>query len=90
MTIWTTLVTSVGTATGYLLDDGGAGSRMFSSSRPDFLFFQWLPGALVPELEADHSLPATAEVKKAWVYTFTPSYALVKHRDNFTFLTLFS
>jgi hypothetical protein len=27
--------------------------------------------------EADHSPPTTAEVKKMWVYTFTPSYAFM-------------
>jgi hypothetical protein len=45
-----------------------------------------------PELEADHSLLTSAEVKKTRVYTATPrtpswlSAELVNHRDNFTFL----
>jgi hypothetical protein len=57
---------------------------------------QWVPGALSPGVkrqwrEADHPHPASAEVKKIWVYTFTPPYIFVvrclinKHRDNFTF-----
>jgi hypothetical protein len=54
---------------------------------------QWLPGVLSPALkrpwlEADHSPPSSAEVKKAWSYTSTPPYdfimqLLVKPRDNF-------
>jgi hypothetical protein len=40
---------------------------------------QRVPGALSPGVkrpgrEADHSPPASAEVKKMWVYTFTPPY----------------
>jgi hypothetical protein len=39
---------------------------------------QWVPGALSPGVkrqgrEADHSPPASAEVKKMWIYTSTPS-----------------
>jgi hypothetical protein len=39
-------------------------------------------GALSPQLkrpglEADHSLPTSAEVKKTWVYISTPLYAFV-------------
>jgi hypothetical protein len=42
--------------------------------------------------EADHSPPSSAEVKNAWSYTSAPpvpfmAWCLVKHRDNFTFLT---
>jgi hypothetical protein len=38
---------------------------------------QWIPGALSqmvkrPGREADHSPPASAEVKKMWIYTSTP------------------
>jgi hypothetical protein len=38
---------------------------------------QWVPGALSPGVkrpgrEADHSLPASAEVKKMWISTSTP------------------
>jgi hypothetical protein len=29
------------------------------------------------ELEADHSLPASAEVKKSYIYTSTPPYAFM-------------
>jgi hypothetical protein len=43
---------------------------------------QWVPGALSPgvkrqEREADHSPPISAEVKKMWIYTSTPSYAFM-------------
>jgi hypothetical protein len=43
---------------------------------------RWVPGALSPGIkgqghEADHSPPISAEVKKMWVYTFTPPYAFV-------------
>jgi hypothetical protein len=43
-----------------------------------------------PGSEADNSPPTTAEVKKMWIYTFTPHTAswlsaeLLKHRDKFT------
>jgi hypothetical protein len=64
------------------------GSRIFSSPRgPDRL---WGPltsypmdtGALSPGVkrqgrEADHSPPASAEVKKIWIYTSTPPYAFM-------------
>jgi hypothetical protein len=56
---------------------------------------EWVPGALSLGVkwlghEADHSPPSRA--KNAWSYTSTPQYAfmawcLLKHRDNFTFLT---
>jgi hypothetical protein len=41
---------------------------------------QRVPGALSPGVkrqgrEADHSLTASAEVKKMWIYTSTPPYA---------------
>jgi hypothetical protein len=47
---------------------------------------RWIPGTLSPGIKrqgpkADHSSPASAEVKKVWIYTsipHTPSY-----RDNF-------
>jgi hypothetical protein len=43
---------------------------------------QWVPEALSPrvkrqEREADHSPPASAEVKKMWIYTSTPPYAFM-------------
>jgi hypothetical protein len=39
---------------------------------------QWVPGAFSPkvkrpELEADHSRPASTEIKKIWIYTSTAS-----------------
>jgi hypothetical protein len=60
------------------------GSRIFSSlRRPDRLWdpakppIQWVPGALSPVVkrpgrEVGHSPPASAEVKKTWIYTSTP------------------
>jgi hypothetical protein len=43
---------------------------------------QWVPGALSlgvkrPGREADHSPPASVEVKRMWIYTSTPSYAFM-------------
>jgi hypothetical protein len=41
---------------------------------------QWVPGPLspvvkLPEREADHSPPTSAEVKKMWTYTSTVPYS---------------
>jgi hypothetical protein len=79
-------------ATGYELDDRGVGVRVpvgssflhvvqtgsgaYPASCP------MGPGALSPrvkrqEREADHSPPASAEVKKMWIYTSTPLYAFM-------------
>jgi hypothetical protein len=79
---------SVGIATGYGLDDCGVGvrvpvgSRIFSmSSRPALGFtqppIQLVPGVKRPGREAYHSPPASAEVKKMWIYTFTLPYAFM-------------
>jgi hypothetical protein len=43
---------------------------------------QWIPGAFSMEIkrpgrEADHSPPASAEVKRIWIYTSTPPYGFV-------------
>jgi hypothetical protein len=43
---------------------------------------QWVsealsPGVKRPGREADHSPPTSAEVKKMWIYTSTPSYAFM-------------
>jgi hypothetical protein len=40
---------------------------------PEALF----PGVKRPGREADHSLPASAEVKKMWINTPTPPYAFM-------------
>jgi hypothetical protein len=54
-----------------------------TSSRPALGFtqphIQWIPGVLStgvkrPGREAGHSPPASAEVNKMWIYTFTPTY----------------
>jgi hypothetical protein len=42
----------------------------------------WVPGALYPGVkspgrEADYLPPASAEVKKMWIYTATPPYAFM-------------
>jgi hypothetical protein len=81
-----------GITTGYGLDDRGAGlrvpvgSRILSSPhRPDRLWgspTQGVPGTISPEVklpgrEADHSLPASAEVKQMWTYTSTPPYTIM-------------
>jgi hypothetical protein len=43
---------------------------------------QWVPralslGAKRPVRAADHSPPTSAEVKKTWIYTFTPPYTSI-------------
>ncbi|PNF23097.1 hypothetical protein B7P43_G09123, partial [Cryptotermes secundus] len=58
---------SVGTATGYRLDDRGVGFRFPVGSR---IFKR-------PWREADHSPPASTEVKKMSIYTSTPPYAFM-------------
>jgi hypothetical protein len=74
-------------ASGYGLDDRGVearvqvGSRAYSTScRPTLGStqppIQWVLAALSPGIkrpgrEADHSPPASAEVKKMWIYTST-------------------
>jgi hypothetical protein len=66
-----------------------AGWRIFSSpNRPDRLWgplqtpVQWVPGVVSLSVkrqgrEADHSPPASAEVKKMWIYTSTPPYVFM-------------
>jgi hypothetical protein len=78
---------SVGIATGYGLDDREVKNFLFSmSSRPT-------PGSTKPPIqrvagvlslepkrpgrEANHSPPASADVKKIWIYTSTPPYAFI-------------
>jgi hypothetical protein len=60
------------------------GSRIFSTTRrtdllwgPTLPSIQWVPeasspGVKIPKREADHSLPASDEVKKIWICTATP------------------
>jgi hypothetical protein len=59
-----------------------------TSSRPALRstqpLMQRVPEALFPSVkrpgrEADHSLPASAEVKKMWIHTSTPPYAFSLH-----------
>jgi hypothetical protein len=76
-------VSEVGTATGYGLDDRGVGvrvpvgSRIFSSSRRPDRLGTLSPVVKRPGCEADHSPPASAEVKKMWIYTSTPTYSFM-------------
>jgi hypothetical protein len=55
----------------------------------------WVWGIKWAGLEADHSPPTNAKVRKMWISTSTPHTAslyipdLVKHGDNFTFYLLF-
>jgi hypothetical protein len=68
------------------------GARIFSSPRRPYrlwgspnLPIQWVLGTLSPGLkrpgrEPDHPLPASAEVKKMWIYTSTPPYAFMAWR----------
>jgi hypothetical protein len=98
----------IGIAAGYCLDDREVGIRVPVGSRilsfprrPDRL---WGPPNLLSNgyrrplkrqgREAAHSPPASAEVKKMWIYTSTPhtpsrhSAYLIKHRDNFYLLRI--
>jgi hypothetical protein len=74
----------VGIVTGYGLDDRGVGvgvpvgSRIFvqTGSGVHLSSYQMgtggsSPGIKRPGREADHSPPASAEVKKMWIYTST-------------------
>jgi hypothetical protein len=48
--------------------------RSLGSTQPPI---QWVPGVKRPGLEADHSPPASAEVKKMWIYTSISPYAFI-------------
>jgi hypothetical protein len=85
--ICTSLDSVVGIVISYRLDNRGVRvqvpveSRIFSSPhRPDWLWGP--PNLLSPEVkqlghEADHSPPASAKVKKMWIYKSTPSYVFM-------------
>jgi hypothetical protein len=79
---------AVGIATGYGLDDQGVdvpvGVRIFTSpmsSRTALGSIHPPPSSFaavkLPEREADHSTPISAEVKKTWLYTPTPPYVFL-------------
>jgi hypothetical protein len=90
----------VGIATGYGLGDRGIGVRVPVGFK-NFLHvvqtgcvvhptsYRMDTGLERPGREADHSPPASAEVKKMRIYTSVPhtpswrSASLVKHRDTF-------
>jgi hypothetical protein len=72
----------VGLATGYGLDDRGVGVRVHVGCGVHPASYPVGTGALSPGLkrpgrEADHSPPASAEVKKTWIYTSTLPYAIL-------------
>jgi hypothetical protein len=65
---------------------GGGNKFLFStSSRPvlgNTQPIQWVPWAFPPGVrrpghEADHSPPASAQVKNTWIYTSTPPYVFM-------------
>jgi hypothetical protein len=83
---------AVGIATGYGLDDRkgrssspGGGQEFLllhvvqtgSGVHPTFYPMDNGAGVKRPGREADHSPPASAEVKKMWIYTYTPPYAIM-------------
>jgi hypothetical protein len=77
---------AVGIATGYVLEYRGVGIRVPVESRPVLGLAEppvyWAPAALSPGvkwpgLEADHSLRTSAEVKKTWICTSTPTYVFM-------------
>jgi hypothetical protein len=76
-------VKRAGIATANGLDESWWGQEfsLLHSSRPALGPTQWVPGALSPGVKwqgrkADHSSPASAEVKKMWIYTSTPPIRL--------------
>jgi hypothetical protein len=66
---------------------GGGKNFYFSMSSkpalgPTQTPIQWVPGALSSGVkrqgrEADHSSPASAGIKKIWIYTSTPPYVFM-------------
>jgi hypothetical protein len=78
------LDSAVGVATGYGLDERRVGIQV--PAEISFLHvvqadsgahpasYPMGTGGLSQGHEADHSPPSSAEVKKAWIYTFTPLY----------------
>jgi hypothetical protein len=92
---------SAGIAASYLLDSRGIGDWFLAATKyvfptssgpalgPTQPPIQWVPGALSPGREADHSPPSSAEVKRIWIHTSTSpwvlmAWCLIKQRDNFT------
>jgi hypothetical protein len=79
---------AVGITTGYGLDDRGVAVRVpVVSSKPALgptqPSTQWVsngdfsPSVKLPGREADHSPPASAEIKKTWLYTSTSPYVFM-------------
>jgi hypothetical protein len=80
----------VGIATGYELDDWGVEVResrygqefsllhiVQTGSGVHPTFYPIYTGGKAAGREAEHSPPASAEIKKMWIYTSTPTYAFI-------------
>jgi hypothetical protein len=77
----------VGISTGYGLDDRGVGIWVPVGSGAHPASYPMgtegpFPGGKRQGREADHSPPASAEVKKMWIYTTTPPYAFITYCLN--------
>jgi hypothetical protein len=46
-------------------------------THPPIQWVPWAPGVKQPGRKADHLPPTSAEVKKTWIYTSNPPYALM-------------
>jgi hypothetical protein len=90
--LWGSRDSVVGIATGYGLDDWGrssspgrvknflhvqTGSGAHPASYPMGTGGSFPRGVKRQKGEADHSSPTSAEVKKMWIYTFTPPYTFM-------------
>jgi hypothetical protein len=77
-----------GTVTGYGFDDRGF--ELESRRAQEFSLLHGIhttsfpigiggsfPGVMWPGHELDHSLPASSEVRKMWIYTVTPPYTFM-------------
>jgi hypothetical protein len=81
------LDSTVGVATGYGLDERRVEVQapaemsllqvVYTDSGAHWTSYSVSTGSLAPGRETDPSHPSSAEVKKAWIYTSTPSYAFM-------------
>jgi hypothetical protein len=74
----------VGIVTGYGLDACGVKNFLHIGQTDSGVHLTYpmgttgsFPGVKRPGREPDHSPPASAEVKKMWIYMTTPSYAFM-------------
>jgi hypothetical protein len=86
ITLPRSLDSSVGTATGYGMDDRGVGVRVPEGSLLHVVqtgsgvhptSYSMGIGSSFPGGETNHSPPTSAEVETMWIYTSTPPYAFV-------------